>query len=70
MIRVLVVDDHEIVRRGLVELLNGYDGLQVVAQIGSMAEGLAFTDFSSVDVSLLDVRLADGNGIPSGRICS
>ena len=31
MIRVLVVDDHEIVRRGLIELLNGYDGLEAVS---------------------------------------
>jgi len=63
MIRVLVVDDHEIVRRGLIELLNGYDGLEVVAQVGSLEEGLAFSDFSSIDVALLDVRLADGSGI-------
>jgi DNA-binding NarL/FixJ family response regulator len=63
MIRVLVVDDHEIVRRGLIELLNGYDGLEVVTQVGSLEEGLAFSDFSSIDVALLDVRLADGSGI-------
>jgi two-component system NarL family response regulator/two-component system response regulator DevR len=62
MIRLLLVDDHEIVRRGLSELLGSQEDLQVVAQAGSLEEALAI-DLEPVDVAVLDVRLPDGNGV-------
>jgi DNA-binding NarL/FixJ family response regulator len=62
MIRLLLVDDHEIVRRGLRELLEAEEDLEVVAQAGTVEEG-AELDISSVDVAVLDVRLPDGSGV-------
>jgi len=62
MIRILLVDDHEIVRRGLRELLEAEGDLEVVAQAGSLDEALVL-DISNVDVAVLDVRLPDGSGV-------
>jgi DNA-binding NarL/FixJ family response regulator len=62
MIRLLLVDDHEIVRRGLSELLETHEDLQVVAQASSLEEALAI-DLDPVDVAVLDVRLPDGSGV-------
>jgi two-component system, NarL family, response regulator DevR len=62
MIRLFLVDDHEIVRRGLCELLEAQDDLEVIAQAGSIDEALAL-DLQGVDVAVLDVRLPDGSGV-------
>lgn len=62
MIRILLVDDHEIVRRGLRELLEAEGDLEVVAQAGSLDEALVL-DIAHVDVAVLDVRLPDGSGV-------
>jgi DNA-binding NarL/FixJ family response regulator len=62
MIRLLLVDDHEIVRRGLRELLEAEGDLEVVSEAGSLDEALAL-DISSIDVAVLDVRLPDGSGV-------
>jgi two-component system, NarL family, response regulator DevR len=62
MIRLFLVDDHEIVRRGLRELLDAQNDLEVVAQAGSIDEALA-VDLEGVDVAVLDVRLPDGSGV-------
>lgn len=63
MITVFLVDDHEVVRRGLVELLSGDPELSVVGEAGSVSEALARIPAARPDVALLDVRLPDGNGI-------
>ncbi|QFZ20269.1 response regulator transcription factor [Saccharothrix syringae] len=63
MARVFLVDDHEVVRVGVRELLNGDEGLEVVGEAGSVAEALARVPVSGADVAVLDVRLPDGNGI-------
>ncbi|MBY8850910.1 response regulator transcription factor, partial [Saccharothrix sp. MB29] len=61
--RVFLVDDHEVVRVGVRELLNSDDELEVVGEAGSVAEALARVPGSGADVAVLDVRLPDGDGV-------
>ncbi|MFF2550449.1 response regulator [Nocardia sp. NPDC058058] len=63
MINVFLVDDHEIVRRGLIDLLEGDPELTVVGEAGDVAQALARIPALRPDVAVLDVRLPDGNGI-------
>jgi DNA-binding NarL/FixJ family response regulator len=63
VISVFLVDDHEVVRRGLVDLLSGDPDLTVVGEAGSVAEAMARIPAARPDVAVLDVRLPDGNGI-------
>jgi two-component system, NarL family, response regulator DevR len=66
-LRILVVDDHEVVRQGLVSLLDRREGLQVVAQAGTVAEAIDQARRFEPDVVILDVRLPDGSGIEACR---
>lgn len=61
-IRLLVVDDHEVIRTGLASLVEGAD-VQVVATASSGAEALELARQHRPDVVLLDVRMADGDGL-------
>ncbi|CAB4595126.1 MAG: response regulator [Actinobacteria bacterium] len=61
--RVFVVDDHELVRRGLIELIDTEDDLTVVGQAGDVQEALTTLGTLTTDVAVLDVRLPDGSGI-------
>src|SRR4051812_39684106 len=64
MIRVFLLDDHEIVRRGVRELLEGQgDDIEVVGEAGTAEEALGRIPATSPDVAVLDVRLPDGNGV-------
>ena len=63
MVKVFLVDDHEVVRRGLVDLLSADDDLEVVGEAGSVAQAMARIPALRPDVAVLDVRLPDGNGI-------
>ena len=63
LIRVFLLDDHEIVRRGVRELLEHEEDLVVVGEAGSVAEALARIPGSCPDVAVLDVLLEDGTGI-------
>jgi two-component system response regulator DevR len=63
VISVFLVDDHEVVRRGLVDLLSGDPDLTVVGEAGSIAEAKARIPAARPDVAVLDVRLPDGSGI-------
>ena len=61
MIRVLVVDDHEVVRTGIVHHLERTGDIEVVAQAAGVTAAAALDDVQ-VDVAVLDVRLPDGSG--------
>jgi two-component system response regulator DevR len=65
-INVFVVDDHELVRRGLVDLISAESNINVVGQAGGVQEALdslAAISGTPPHVAVLDVRLPDGNGI-------
>ena len=61
--RVFLVDDHEIVRVGIRELLSASPDLEVVGEAASVTEALTMVPATNPDVAVLDVRLPDGNGI-------
>ena len=63
MIRVFLLDDHEIVRRGLIELLEAEPDLEVVGEAGTCDEARRRVDAVKPDVAVLDVRLPDGSGV-------
>jgi DNA-binding NarL/FixJ family response regulator len=63
LINVMIVDDHEVVRRGIAEVVERSDGMQVVAEAGSVAEGLRRAVLVNPQVILVDLRLPDGTGI-------
>jgi RNA polymerase sigma factor (sigma-70 family) len=62
-IRVFLLDDHEVVRRGVRDLLEAQDGIAVVGEAGSCAEALARVPALRPQVAVLDVRLPDGDGV-------
>jgi two-component system, NarL family, response regulator DevR len=61
--RVFLLDDHEIVRRGLRELVDSADDLEVVGEAGTAEEALRRIPATTPDVAVLDVRLPDGDGV-------
>jgi DNA-binding NarL/FixJ family response regulator len=63
----LVVDDHEVVRQGLVSLLGRRPEFQVVAEAGTVAESLEAARRFEPDLVIMDVRLPDGSGIQACR---
>ena len=63
MIKVFLLDDHEVVRRGVAELIDGQDDMTVVGEAGDAACAVPEIDRCGPDVAVLDVRLGDGNGI-------
>jgi len=62
-IRVFLVDDHEIVRRGIADLLNAEPDIDVVGEASTAAQAIGRLAATVPDVAVLDVRLPDGNGI-------
>ncbi|WIX83728.1 response regulator transcription factor [Amycolatopsis carbonis] len=67
MLRVFLVDDHEVVRRGVADLLDEDEEITVVGQAGSVSQALARIPALRPDVAVLDVRMPDGNGIELAR---
>lgn len=66
-IRVVLVDDHEVVRDGVKFLLNSTDDIAVVGEAGSVREAIEQALLTKPDVVVMDVRLADGSGIEATR---
>lgn len=62
-IRVFLLDDHEVVRRGVAEMLEANDDIVVVGEAATAAEALGVVGDTQPDVAVIDVRLEDGNGI-------
>ena len=62
-IRVFLLDDHEIVRRGIADLLSLADDMEVVGEAGTATDALHRLPAARPDVAVLDVRLPDGSGV-------
>lgn len=62
-LRVFVVDDHEIVRRGVVTLLGDQSGMRVTGEAATVLQAMARIPAQRPDVVVIDVHLPDGNGI-------
>jgi DNA-binding NarL/FixJ family response regulator len=66
-LRVLLVDDHEVVRKGVKALLEAQDNMVVVGEAGSAADAVRRVGYDSPDVVVMDVRLPDGSGVDACR---
>lgn len=62
-VRVLLIDDHEVVRRGLRDLLGSEPDIEVVAEAGSAAEAVVQAQAHHPDVAVVDIRLPDEGGV-------
>lgn len=62
-IRVFLLDDHEVVRRGIADLLELEDDMEIVGEAGTVEEALHRLPAAQPDVAVLDVRLPDGSGV-------
>ena len=61
-ISVMIIDDHEVVRRGIAEVVDRAEGLTVVAEAGSVAEAIRRAELMRPQVAHVDLRLPDGTG--------
>lgn len=66
-IRILIVDDHAVVRIGLRTVLSNANGFRVVGEAGTVAESISLAVQARPDVVLMDVRLPDGSGVEACR---
>ena len=66
-LRVLLVDDHEVVRQGVKALLEAQDSVTVVGEAGSASDAVRRVGYDSPDVVVMDVRLPDGSGVDACR---
>ena len=62
-IRIFLLDDHEVVRRGIAELLSAVPGFEIVGEAGTVEQALPRVLAAKPDVAVLDARLPDGSGI-------
>ena len=66
-LKILLVDDHEVVRTGLRTLLDSQEDVTVVGEAGTAEEGIRRVGYEKPDVVVLDVRLPDSSGIEACR---
>jgi two-component system, NarL family, response regulator DevR len=62
-VRVFLLDDHEVVRRGVRDLIESQDDFEVVGEAGTAKEALARIPPTAPDVAIIDIQLPDGNGV-------
>ncbi len=67
MVRIMLVDDHEVVRYGLKNLLERQPGWEVVTEAGSVGEAIRRAGEYQPDIVVMDIRLSDGSGIEACR---
>lgn len=67
VMKVLLVDDHEVVRHGVKAILEASGEIEVVGEAGSVAEAVRRAGFDDPEVVVLDVRLPDGSGVEACR---
>ncbi|WP_232821852.1 response regulator [Desertihabitans aurantiacus] len=67
VVRVLVVDDHPVVRDGLIGVLGAADGIEVVGEAAGGHEAVELVGRCDPDVVLMDLRMADGSGVEAIR---
>ncbi len=67
-IRILVADDHTVIRRGIVGLLNAQSDMEVIDEAGNGREAIAKAEVCAPDVVLLDVAMPELNGLETTRI--
>jgi DNA-binding NarL/FixJ family response regulator len=67
VLRLLLVDDHEVVRQGLAAVLSRRENFQVVAEAGTVADAIEAAERFRPDLIVMDVRLPDGSGIEACR---
>ncbi|MDH3470368.1 MAG: response regulator transcription factor [Acidimicrobiia bacterium] len=66
-LKIVLVDDHEVVRTGVAALINAHPDLKVVGEAGTMEEAVRRVGFDTPDVVVCDVRLPDGSGVEACR---
>jgi len=66
-LRVLLIDDHAVVRAGLKALIDSQDDMTVVGEAGTVEDGVRRVGYDDPDVVVLDVRLPDGSGVEACR---
>ncbi len=66
-LRVLLVDDHEVVRSGIAAMLKATEGIVVTGEAGTVRDAIEEAERTRPDVVVMDVRLADGSGIEATR---
>lgn len=67
MIRILLADDHPVVREGIRGMLQGYDDIEVVGQAGSGPEAVSLVASLRPDLVLMDLRMPGGDGVAATR---
>ncbi len=66
-LRIVLIDDHEVVRTGIKALLDSQDDMEVVGEAGTVEEGVRRVGYDEPDVAVVDVRLPDGSGVEACR---
>src|SRR5215831_17313234 len=66
-LRLMLVDDHEVVRSGLRAMLEAAGDMRVIAEAGTVRDAIVQAERTKPDVIVMDVRLADGSGIEATR---